>query len=281
RALLSIAKERRPMSLHVIFGAGAVGSSTAQELLKAGHQVRVVTRSGSGPDGVERVAADLADPDAARRVTAGAAAVYNCVNPKYTRWAKDWPPMATSLLAAARDADAVLVIMGNLYGYGPVDHPMVETDPLAATSVKGRVRAQMWHDALASGVRVTEARASDFVGPGLTSTSYLGDRFAPLILKGKTLRVFGDPDVAHSFTYMADVGRALATLGTDARAIGRPWHVPTNAPISLRQAASGMARAAGVATPKMVQIPHGLVRAVGAVWPLLREFEEVRYQHVR
>ena len=36
------------MSLHVVVGAGPVGSGVAQLLADAGEQVRVVTRSGSG-----------------------------------------------------------------------------------------------------------------------------------------------------------------------------------------------------------------------------------------
>ena len=47
---------------------------------------------------------------------------------------------------------------------------MTEDLPLRPTTVKGRVRAQMWQDALAAHeagrIRATEARASDFVGPG-------------------------------------------------------------------------------------------------------------------
>ena len=38
------------MSLHVIVGAGAVGSATARLLAAQGHQVRIISRSGSGPD---------------------------------------------------------------------------------------------------------------------------------------------------------------------------------------------------------------------------------------
>ena len=49
--------------LHVVVGAGPVGTATAGLLADAGHAVRVVTRSGSGPrrPGVELVAADAAD----------------------------------------------------------------------------------------------------------------------------------------------------------------------------------------------------------------------------
>lgn len=47
---------------------------------------------------------------------------------------------------------------------------MTETLPLAATGKKGKVRAQMWHDAKklsdAGRIRDTEVRASDFICKG-------------------------------------------------------------------------------------------------------------------
>ena len=48
------------MSLHVVVGAGPVGSATARLLASRGEKVRLLTRSGGGPvlDGVERVAAE-------------------------------------------------------------------------------------------------------------------------------------------------------------------------------------------------------------------------------
>jgi nucleoside-diphosphate-sugar epimerase len=48
------------VSLHVIVGAGSVGSATARILAGRGDQVRVVSRRGGGPvhDRIERVAVD-------------------------------------------------------------------------------------------------------------------------------------------------------------------------------------------------------------------------------
>ena len=50
--------------------------------------MRAVTRSGATdvPEGVEQVAADVATPDGARRACAGAAVVYHCAQPPYTKW---------------------------------------------------------------------------------------------------------------------------------------------------------------------------------------------------
>src|SRR5262245_7778511 len=150
------------MALHVIVGKGPIGMTTAGLLADQGHEVRVVSRSAvpaSGPsvrvpadqsDGLVRhVVLDAADKEALTAVTRGAAALYNCANPPYHRWPVEWPPLASAMLDTAEETGAVLVIMGNLYGYGPVDRPMTEDLPLAATGSKGRVRARMWLDALA------------------------------------------------------------------------------------------------------------------------------------
>lgn len=275
------------MGLHVIVGAGAVGSETARALVEIGHQVRLVSRSGRGPadPGIELVAAPGEDQSRMTELCRGAAALYNCANPAYHRWTTDWPPIAASLLGAAEQTGAGLVTMGNLYGYGPVDRPMTEDIPLRPAGTKARVRARMWADALAAHdagrVRATEARASDFFGPGLTDTSHLGERVMPRILSGRTIRVVGDPDVAHSWTFVPDVARALSILGTDERAWGHPWHVPTNAPLTQRELIGEASRVAGVTPPRVTPLPHFALRAAGLVSPLIRELEETRYQFVR
>ncbi len=276
------------MAQHVIVGAGAVGSAVAHLLVDAGHDVRIVTRSGTGPErpGVERVRADASDADRLAELTRGAAALYNCANPPYHRWATDWPPLADALLAAAERSGAVLVTMGNLYGYGPVDGPITEATPLAATGTKGRVRNAMWSDALAAHeagrIRATEARASDFFGPGPAGTSHLGDYFMPRLLAGKRPWIMqGDLDAPHSWTYMPDVARTLVTLATDERAWGRAWHVPTDGPVPLREVASRAARLGGVPDRGILVMPHWALRAGGVAVPFMRELEEVRYQFTR
>lgn len=228
------------MSLHLIIGAGPVGSATALRLAAVGQQVRIITRSGTGPDaeGIEKVAADAADPDRLSRLAAGTAVVYNCASPPYHRWPQDWPPLAASVLAAAEHAGAVLVTMSNLYGYGPVAHPITEQDPLAATGPEGQVRAAIWAQALAAHqagrVRAAEARASDFFGPGFRGQSPIGERSIPRLLVGRPIAVLGDPDAPYSWTYLPDIAATLVTLGAGGRAWGRAWHVPTSAPMSQR-----------------------------------------------
>jgi nucleoside-diphosphate-sugar epimerase len=271
------------MARHVVVGKGPVGTATAQLLAERGHEVLVLSRSGGESSRtVEHRAVDATDVAALTDAAAGAAALYNAVNPAYDRWLRDWPPMAAALLAAAEHSGAVLVMTGNLYGYGRPTGPMTPESPLAATDTKGRVRNRMWSDALtahrAGRVRVTEARASDFVGPQVPPAHSHLVRQLPTLRAGRRAWVIGDPDAPHSWTYLPDVAAALVTLGTDERAWGRAWHVPSSAPLSQRAALGDLARAMGRTPGPVSGVPWPLLRATGLVVPFARELVDVRHQ---
>jgi nucleoside-diphosphate-sugar epimerase len=271
------------MALHVIVGKGPVGTTTAEALVAKGHTVRVLSRSGGrSTDTVEHRQVDATDADALTEAARGAGALYNAVNPAYHRWPTDWPPVAAALLAAAERTDAVLVTMSNLYGYGRPSGPMTPGSPLAATDVKGQVRIRMWTDALAAHeagrVRVTEARAADFVGPQVPVEGSHLNRQLPSLRKGRRAWVIGDPDASRSWAYLPDVGATLATLGTDDRALGRAWHVPVNPPRTQREALGDLAAAMGVPPVPVSGIPWPVVRAVGVAVPVMREIAAMRHQ---
>lgn len=271
------------MALHVVVGKGPVGSAVAEEMVRRGHRVRVLSRSGATSTAdVEHRAVDAADAGALTGAAAGADVLYNAMNPAYHRWATDWPPLAAALLTAAEHTGAVLVAMGNLYGYGRPSGPMTAQTPAAATDVKGRVRAQVWADMLAASeagrVRVAEARASDFVGPTVpAASSHLSRQLAGL-RAGRRAWVVGDPDVLHSWTYLPDVGATLAALGTDERAWGRPWIVPSAPPHSQRAALTDLAAAMGARPARVSGMPWPLLSAVGVAVPQLREIVAIRHQ---
>jgi len=271
---------------HLVIGAGVIGGRVARLLAERGEHVSVVSRSGSGPTDVTRVAADARDAEAMNRLASGAAVIYNCVNPPYHRWPAEWPPIAASVLSAAERSGAVLVTLSNLYGYGPgaggydPSHPMSEETALAATGRKGRVRARMWQDALAAHragrVRATEVRAADFVGPGAESA--LGERVIRRVRQGKSVSVLGRADRLHTWSFTEDVAGMLVVAGTDPQAWGRAWHVPSNEPRTQRQVIDDLARAAGVDPVRIGTIPSAVLVGMGLVWPLLRELRETEYQ---
>ncbi|WP_066365402.1 NAD-dependent epimerase/dehydratase family protein [Herbidospora mongoliensis] len=263
---------------HVIIGAGQVGGQLAELLHALGHQVVQISRSGRGAPGVEKIALDASDAEALVRAADGADVIYNCVNPPYHRWPIDWPPMHAAMIRAAQESGAVLVILGNLYAYGPVTGPMTEDLPLAATHVKGRVRAEMWEQALAAGIRTTEIRGSDYFGPGSTGEAYLTMQVIRPAAENRPVVVLSDPDVPHSWTYLPDVARALAVAGTDERAWGRPWHVPTSAPLTFREVAERVALLTGGRKPRIVKVPRAAFHALGWTSPKMKGLRETLYQ---
>jgi nucleoside-diphosphate-sugar epimerase len=270
------------MALHVIVGKGPVGTTTAQRLVEDGHDVRVLSRSGGvSTDRIEHRTVDATDEGALTAATRGAVALYNAVNPAYTRWATDWPPVAAALLVAAERTGAVLVTMGNLYGYGRPAGPMTPDTPLAATDTKGRVRARMWADLLdahrAGRARVTEARAADFVGPQVPGAQSHLTRQLPALRAGRRAWVVGDPDVPRGWSYLPDVAATLVTLASDERAHGRAWHVPSTIR-TQREAITDLGRALGTGAPKVSGIPWPVLRTVGVAVPMMREVVAVRHQ---
>ena len=268
------------MSLHVIVGAGPVGSTVATLLAERGEAVRVVTRSGSGPDhpNIERVAADATDAGRLTTLTEGAAVLYNCANPQYHRWLTDWPPLASALLTAAESAGAVLAATSNLYGYGPVSGPITTETPLRATHPKLRLRGDMWREMLArqeaGRLRVTEVRGGDY----LERNSLFTEAVAKPLLASRRAWVPGALDAPHSWTAIADVAHTLVTVAGDERGWGHAWLVPSNPPMTIRQLATRFAEVNDTPAPKLTSIPYLVLWTAGLFSPLFRELRTTNYQ---
>lgn len=269
--------------LHVVFGAGPVGLAVMTTLVAEGKHVRLVNRSGqaNAPAGVERVAADATDREQTRRICQGAAVVYNCTNPPYHRWPELFPPLQAGVLAGAASAGARLVVMENVYMYGPTGgKPLTEDLPYAATTRKGRTRARMAEELLAAHregqVRVAIGRASDYFGPG-ARLSAMGERVFYPALAGKPVRVLGEPDLPHTYTYVPDIGRGLVILGERDEALGQAWHLPSAQTISTRRFLEMVFAEAGH-PPHLQSTPKWLIQGLGLFNPNIRELVEMYYE---
>jgi len=229
--------------LHVVFGTGQVGLALADRLAGLGAEVRAVSRRRPAalPDSVDWRGADAIDLDAAADAAKGASVVYQCLNAPYTRWPELFPPLHRGVLAAAERAGALLVTLENVYAYGPTGgRPMTEDLPLAATTSKGRTRAAM-------------------TGELLAASAAGGARVAI----GRASDFFG--------------AGALATLGTDERAVGQVWHLPGPETMTTRALLDLVA--AQVGRPVVVRnVPPLVLRAMGLASPLMRGLAEMAYE---
>ena len=224
--------------LHVVLGStGGAGNAIARALHGAGLPVRAVNRSGRAdlPEGVELRAADLTGDDGARHAVEGAAVVYLAVQPPYHRWAEEFPPMLRRVLDAVEQVGAKLVMVDNLYAYGPSPLPLTETTPQQANDRKGSVRRAMTETLLeahrAGRVRVAIGRASDYLGARADNSSITVLAVEPGA-RGKPIRWLGRLDVPHSIGYLPDLARAYLALGTSEAADGAIWHLPHAAPVT-------------------------------------------------
>jgi nucleoside-diphosphate-sugar epimerase len=277
-------------NLHVIFGTGPLGRSTAQELSQHGHRVRLVNRSGNAndlPAGTELIKGDANDPEFTRAVTQGASVVYQCAQPAYHQWAGHFPRLQQSILTGAAANGARLVIADNLYMYADTHgQPITESTPWQPHSRKGRIRAEMARAALeahrSGRVRVAIVRGSNFFGPHDQIMSNLV--FKPA-LQGKPINLLGRLDQPHTFTYAPDFGRALATLGMvddtlETRVYGRAWHAPSPEASTQAEFVRLLETALGRKVSTLVAGPL-MVRLLGLFNPDVRETAEMMYEWTR
>lgn len=270
--------------LHVVLGTGPVGLATMEALLKRGKSVRLVNRSGQAdvPEGVEVFGGDLINqPETAIAFCKGASVIYGCLNAPYTKWPELFPPLQAATVEAASATRAKLVVLENVYMYGPhAEAPMTENSPYAAATRKGRVRAEMSRALMEAHERgkvsVAIGRASDYFGPrGMVSG--MGDRVFIPALEGKAAQIIGNPDLLHTYTYLPDIGEGLAILGENDGAFGQVWHLPSAETITTRQFIERIYEAAG--HPPRIQVaPKAILKIMGLFNAELREVIEMLYQ---
>lgn len=277
--------EAAAQALYVVTGAGPVGWTVAEQLAAAGHRVRVLTRSGSGPDHprVEKVAVDVSDPARLGGLFRGAKAVFHCIHgSQYTArvWAEELPRAEEAVLAAAGEAGAVVVFPESLYSYSEPDRPMTEEGPREALGGKRGVRAELLKARSASATDTVSVVASDFFGPRVRF-SHAGERVVKPVLAGKPLMVIGNAGVPHSFTYVPDLAAAMIRAAQDPALWNRVWHTPTGPAPSQREIAAAFAAAAGARAPRVSAVPGWALRTMGLFSPGTRELAETLYQFER
>ncbi len=268
--------------LHVIFGSGPLGQSVMRELVRRGKNVRITSRHPGlqGEGKLEVIAGDATDPQFCKQACKGAAVVYNCANAPYDKWPELLEPLFTNILEGAASADAGLIMVDNLYMYNSTAGPMTESTAIAPISRKGEIRARVAAKMLQAHkdgkARVLIARASDFFGPLVMMAAAGAQVFKPAI-KGGRAQLIGDPEKLHTYSFIDDVGRALAVLGEHEDAYGEVWHVPSGETLKTREFVELIYDVAGHKA-KMIKAPRWLFTVMGWFNPPMGEIKEMLYQ---
>lgn len=269
--------------LHVVLGAsGGAGNAIARALHEAGLPVRGVNRRAGAdlPADIEQTPADITSAPGAAAAVRGASVVYLAAQPPYHRWPQEFPAMVETVLGATADAGAKLVMVDNLYAYGPCPDPMSERTPQRATDRKGKVRAAIAERLLqahAQGVLpVTIGRASDYFGPRADNSTVTALAIEPAVA-GRTIRWTGALDRPHAVAYLPDIARAYVTLGTRAEADGRTWILP-HAPAPTGREFLSLVNASLPEPVKTGELSTGMLRVAAPLHRMSREMLGIAYQ---
>lgn len=266
----------------LVIGAGPLGWTVASQLAEQGERVRLLTRSGSGPEHplIDRVRGDASDPAHLAAQLDGVRAVFHCMHGSaYTEkaWRAELPQAERVVLDAAAEAGVVVVFPESLYSYSEPERTMSEDSPRRARGGKRGVRTELLAARAAHPAHTVSVVASDYFGPQALA-AHAGERMVPLVLAGKTVRVVGSADQPHSFTYVPDYAAAMIAAARDETLWDRVLHAPTGPALTQRALAEAFATAAGAPAAKVAVLPRRLMKALGLVMPSIRELNELEYQ---
>ena len=164
-------------------------------------------------------------------------------------WAAHWPTVVQNLLSAVQEANTTqktttrrhgwqqrLVFCDNLYAHGAGHATAISTSTTStvpASLTRGKPHARSWmrqvfarHMKEHAGT-LTVVGGSDFFGPHVTDTSFLGDTITGKIVTNQPALAIGSVQHIHDFCYAPDFARALATVAVQYdTAYDRFWICP-------------------------------------------------------
>ncbi len=275
--------------LHTILGAGGpAGNSLATALANLNKPVRLVSRQPLvANNGQSWFKADLTVLENVIKAIEGSEVAYLTIGLPYSTkiWREYWPLVMKNVTTACLHHDVRLVFFDNIYALSPNHlNPITESSPLEPCSKKGEIRAETIHilmDAVEKrGLNALIARSADF----LTLEDNKG-MIKPLLYdrlkKNKRAQWFCNAHVVHNFSYLPDLGKGTALLGTTPDVMQQVWNLPTDpTPLTgadwIRLMAEEMH-----ANEKYTVISAGMIKFLGLFVPIMRELVEMLYQYDR
>lgn len=273
--------------MKTILGTGQLGLTILQLLLDKNpdEKILLVNRTGKLnipiPQNVQVTAADVTTKTAMAAIASRSDVVFSCTDMPYDKWAYFYPATANALAYALSETNAKLVFADNLYSYGNVSgNEMNEQLPHSAKTKKGKIRAGVINTLLYSGDefnnRVAFVKAADFIGPHIHKGIF-GTDFLHNVYSGKTVRMFGNIELPHTFTYIEDFAAAMINVGTANDTFGQIWHAPNAPALSLDKWVHLFEVIANKKIKKSVT-PKFVIRIAGLFNSFIKELYEMAYQ---
>lgn len=273
--------------MKTILGTGQLGLAIMRLLLDKNPEEKILLVNRSGelnieiPPNVRLTAADVTSEKDMVAIARTSEIIFSCTDMPYNKWADFYPATATALVHALSKTEARLVFADNMYSYGNVaGREMNEQMPHEAKTQKGKIRAAVINALLFSGQefssRVAFVKAADFIGPHIHKGLF-GNDFLDKVYKGKTVWLFGDINLPHTFTYINDFAEAMINVGTATDTFGEVWHVPNAPALSLDK----WLHLFEVVTNKRIKksvMPKIIIRIAGLFSSFIKELYEMAYQ---
>lgn len=272
--------------MHTILGAGGpVANALTSQLIKANLPTRLLSRRPVNiiSPNVQWQKADLLNATELIQATKGATVIYMCAGLVYNKdiWKQQWPVIMQNVMNAAKQHNARLLFFDNVYMYGLVDGPMLETTPYNPLSVKGEVRAkiatQVMDEVKAGNLQATIARAADFYGAE-SLNSFYDSMVLSKYAKGEKAMWLGKVKTKHSFTYVPDAGRAMYLLGQNTESDNQIWHLPT-APALTGVEFINLAASVFNVKPKYMTVNKLMLQIMGLFNKVIGGTVEMYYQY--
>lgn len=265
-------------------GLGFIGSNLARRLVAYGARVTVVDNlephHGGNLHNVEpfkqhlRVhVADVCAEEPINQLVAGQAYLFNLAGQSSHLDAMS-NPLADlrangiaqiQILEACRNhnRDVRIVFASTRQVYGvPRYLPVDERHPAQPVDINGwnKLAAEGYHQVYyrAYGIRSTTLRLTNTYGPGMRikddRQNFLG-YWVGLLLRGQTLRIFGNGTQVRDFNYVEDVIDALLLAACSSGAVGASWNLGGGQPYSLLDTAQHLIAAHGGGDYECVPFP--------------------------
>ncbi|MDP2494675.1 sugar nucleotide-binding protein [Shimia thalassica] len=247
-------------SVLVLGASGRFGQHTAAAFSAAGWQVTPFDRK----------------TDNLMDAAQGKDFIVSAWNPQYQDWASLVPDLHASVIAAARAADATVILPGNVYVFG-AGHPGVwsETTPHLAANPLGQIRIEMEQAYRDSGVRTIVLRAGDYLD-NTASGNWFDRIMASNVAKGK-FTYPGEPNIAHAWAYLPDIAKAAVLLAEKRfdLAVYEDVHFP-GFTLSGQDVADMISASMGqeIHLKRMSWLP---LQLLAWAWPMARCLCEMRY----